>query len=298
MGGKQPLACLVILAGIAVAPGGALAGAWVQDPGTAYIRVTSGYLASDERFDQEGDRVPWDASGGGFRDSQYQELAATLYAEVGIAAGWNAVASVPWSRVQADQPTAVFTTYGVGDITLALKRALSSGGGTVSSAMVGFAFPGGYDETEYPALGAGVREGSILAQVGHSWGSPWANLEAEVRVRGGGHADQLRGALGGGMSANRWIAFRAEARGVLSLFEEMGILPAAPVGTGSPPFDPAAADPTYLDLAGTVSVHVTRGVALEGEVRSTVRGENTLAGTRWTLAVATSPAWRFREEGR
>ena len=59
-------------------------------------------------------------------------------------------------------------------------------------------------------------------------------------------------------------------------------------------FDPAAVDPSQLDLAATLSYTIGAGVALEAEARSTVWGENTLTGTRWGLALATSPAWRWR----
>ena len=43
-----------------------------------------------------------------------------------------------------------------------------------------------------------------------------------------------------------------------------------------------------------MSWRVGAGLALEAEVRRTLAGRNTLAGTRWGLAVATSPAWSWR----
>lgn len=282
-------------AGLWLVPAAACGGAWTQEPGTAYVRVTTGYLASSERFDGSGDRVPWDSSGGGFRNSEYQDLAMALYTEVGFAPGFNAVAYVPWSRIQAEQPTAVFTTYGVGDIFVALKRRLWAGPATVSSVLAGLSFPGGYDELEYPALGSGVVEASVLLQVGHSWSGPWGNLEGEFRFRGGDYAHQLRGAVGGGFPLGRRLSLRGEARGALALDAESGGGADQTPGTDPDlPFDPATADPSYLDVAGTVSFALLRGVALEGEVRGTLRGENTLAGVRWSIAVATSPSWRYR----
>jgi hypothetical protein len=281
-----PRAFLVPLLGL-VAAGDASAGAWIQAPGTAYLRVVSGILITDQRFDANGDHVPWDTSGGGLRNSEYQDFSASLYGEVGVTRGWNAIFWTEWKHLEAQQPSAVFTTYGFGDVALGIKRSILAGGGTVMAAVAGIAFPTGYDMNEYPALGAGVTEGIFQAQLGRYWGGPWSNLEAEFRVRGGGYANQLRGALGGGFGLIRRVAVRGEARGLWSLGT-----PDTTTTTGF--FDPETQNPRYLDLAGTFSVTVGHGVAVEGEVRSTVMGENTLAGTRWSLALATSPVWVWR----
>ena len=58
-------------------------------------------------------------------------------------------------------------------------------------------------------------------------------------------------------------------------------------------FDPAAVDPSELELAATVSYSFIRGLAVEGEARRSVWGRNALRGTKWSLALATSPAWRW-----
>ena len=59
------------------------AGAWLQEPGTAYVRFASGRLTTRERFDENGTRVQWDTSGGGFRNARYRDLNLHLYTEVG-----------------------------------------------------------------------------------------------------------------------------------------------------------------------------------------------------------------------
>ena len=261
------------------------AGAWLQPYKTAYLRITSGVLVSDERFDENGDRVPWDTSGGGLRDAEYHDMNVTAYGEVGVARGWNAIFFTEWKHLEAQQPSAVFTTYGLGDVALGVKRSLYSSWTTVASVVAGISFPTGYDVNEYPALGAGATEGIVQAQLGRSWGGPWTNLETEFRVRNQGYAEQLRGALGGGWTMFRRVGVRGEARGALSL----GVPDSTATSSGF--FNPETQNPSYLDLAGTLSVAVGHGVAIEGEVRSTVMGENALAGTRWTLALATNPVW-------
>jgi hypothetical protein len=113
----------------------------------------------------------------------------------------------------------------------------------------------------------------------------WGNLEAVYRARGGVFSDQVGGVLGGGWWPSKRLGLRGEFRGWLSL---------TPSIEGSDVrFDPAVVDPSELNTALTVAFVATGGLALEGEVRTTLWGENTLAGTRWSLAVATSPAWSW-----
>ena len=78
---------MVILGAALAASGGtataARAGAWLQDEGTAYVRVAGGVLTTRGALRRDGDRVQWDTSGGGFRDARYQDLALSLYTEAG-----------------------------------------------------------------------------------------------------------------------------------------------------------------------------------------------------------------------
>lgn len=274
---------------VCLVPGTARAGAWLQDEGTLYLRLGAGLLTTRERFDANGNRVQWDTSGGGFRDARYRDLGLSLYTEVGVLRGWNAIVAAGWSRLQAEQPSAVFTTYGLTDITLGVKRGLWNPGRAVTSAAVAVTFPTGYETADYPALGSGVTDVSVQALAGASAGVLWGTTEVEYRLRGGGFRNQVRGALGGGWNASRRVGFRAEVRGAAAVGTGDGTY-----GAGMVRFDPATVNPRYLDAAATASLAAGRGAAVEFEVRSTVAGENTLAGTRWTLAVATSPAWRWR----
>jgi hypothetical protein len=274
----------------AVLPGAApaFAGAWVQDAGAAYLRLSGGYLSTHERYDGNGDRAPVDEAGGGVRHTRYDDLSMTLYAEVGVAPGWNAVGSLTWKSLRTVQPAAEFSTWGLADGALGVKRALSRGPGLVSALGVYAVFPTGYDETEYPALGSGVLDVSLLGEGGRSFGAFWITGEAGFTLRGGAFQDQARGALGGGWGTGR-LGLRGEARGAVAV---EGSGEGTNPGSGTS-FDPTAEDASNLDLAGVVSVKVLWGVALEAEVRGTVAGENTLAGTRWSLAMATNPAWRW-----
>lgn len=264
----------------------ALAGAWLQPEGKAYLRLSSGILNTETRFDSEGEEVPFDASGGGFRNVSYEDLAVNFYAEVGIHPDWTLIGVGSWKNLQAEQPSAIFTTYGFGDLGLGVKRSLYRSTWTVASASGMISVPTGYDPAEYPAIGSDVSEGSVsleLGRAGHAW---WSNVESFLKIRGGDFRSQVGGSLGGGFSVSSSWAFRGEFRG------------AVPVGstdnTGSGAlFDPTAVDPSNLDVAGTVSFNLPQGVAIEAGLRSTVWGENTLKGTRFSVALATSPSLRL-----
>jgi hypothetical protein len=134
-----------------------------------------------------------------------------------------------------------------------------------------------------------VVDASLVGEMGRSFGAFWMTAEAGFTLRGGAFEDQVRGALGGGWGRGR-LGLRGEARGAAAL---AGSSEGENPGSGTS-FDPTAEDASNMDLAGVVSGGVPGGLALEAEVRGTVAGENALAGTRWSLAVATSPAWRWR----
>ncbi len=288
---SRVLRLMVILGAALAASGGtataARAGAWLQEPGTAYVRVMTGYLGTRERFDPDGHRVPFDQAGGGFRNTRYLDLSTWVYLEAGLAPGWTLVATGSWKRLRAEQPSAVFTTYGLGDAGVGVKRALQRHGPAVASVRAVLVTATGYDAGEYPALGSGVTDLELAGSLGRSLGAAWLNGDVEFVFRGGVFRNRVGGAVAGGLPVAPRLDLRGEAR--------FG----GPVGrerasTESLRFDPAAVDPSGLEAAGTVSWRVGAGLALEAEVRRALAGRNTLAGTRWGLAVATSPAWSWR----
>ncbi len=280
-------AVLLALVSLLGGSGPARAGAWLQEPGTAYLRLSAGTLSTRERLDQDGRTVPFDAAGGGFRNTRYEDLAVSMYAEVGLVPGWNLVAAGSWKRLQANQPSAVFETYGFSDLAVGVKRGLWRGSRGVASVLAAATIPTGYAVEEYPALGSGIRDLSLGLSAGSSFTGYWGNLDAAYVFRGGVFRDRVEGALGGGTGIGSRVGLRGEARGGVAV----GSSPARP---GEMRFDPATVDPDNLDLAATVSVAAGRGVAVEAEARTTVWGRNTLSGTRWSLALATSPAWRWK----
>jgi hypothetical protein len=284
---RRFLLCPILLLLVAPAHGGA----WLQPEGRAYVRLSGGLLSTDERFDADGHRVPFDDAGG-FRSTDYQDLLVVLYAEMGIHRDWTLLFEGTLKSVTATQNSAVYRSRGTGDLGVGVKRKLWRNLWNVGAVTGFLRFPTGYDETDYPSVGSGVTDLGLVFQAGASTFDFWMNLDLSFVLRGGNFRDQTGAALTGGWKASRRIGLRGEVRGGIPV----GGLP--PASTDSlAPFDPNGVDPRYLDLAATLSVQVVRGVSVEAEVRSTVAGENTLRGTRFGFALATTPSVRLWGDG-
>lgn len=270
-----------------VCPSRSHAGAWLQEPGTAYLRLSAGYLSTDQRYDENGNVIPFDNAGGGTRDTRFKDGSFTLYSEWGVHPNWNLLGDVTWKYVEAVQPSATFKTWGAGDVRAGIKRRLYRGTSTVMAMGVLVVIPTGYDPDEYPALGSGVWELGGLFQIGGSGTGYWWNTDALFRWRGEPFRPLIELAVNGGTGIGDRLGLRFEARGGMPIG-------ASNISNEDFRFDPVTVDPTWVDLSGTVAFDLKNGLALEAEVRGTVHGENTLKGTRFTLAVATQPAWRFK----
>jgi hypothetical protein len=280
----------IIAAGLLpLLPGVATAGAWVQREGEAYIRLTGGYLEADERFDKDGNKIPFNET----IPTVYQDFAMTLYTELGVHPQVTLIGDVNWKALEANAKGVGFSdssTTGFADARLGLKVGVGKWNTTVASIGGVITFPTGYDPTDYPALGSDVTELTLDAQIGDASIKSWINGEAWIKFRGGDFRDQIGGALGMGFDVAGPLAFRGEGRGGLPLGK--------PRENNDPVVDPADFDPAFFDLAGTLSFRVGGAVALEAEARTTVGGRNTLRATRWTVGIATSPAARLWEPPR
>jgi hypothetical protein len=271
-------------------PRAGLAGAWVQPEGEAYVRLTGGYLATDERFDRDGNKIPFHET----TPTEYQDLLMALYAEVGIDGHVALITDLAWKAVDAKVQNAATgadsSTAGFADAGLGLKVVVAKWNTTVTSVGAMLRFPTGYDPDDYPALGSDVSEITLSAQMGDASIKSWINGEAYFMLRGGDFRNQVGGALAMGFDITRILAFRGEARGGLPLGDARV--------NDDPQVDPADFDPSFFDLAATLSLKVARGLAVEAEARNTLGGRNTLRSVRWTFGIATSPTLRLWEPSR
>lgn len=260
------------------------AGAWLQPEGKAYLRLSGGWLETRERYDKNGDVIPFDDSGG-FRKTTYRDAESILYGEVGLTWDVTVLGAMIFKSLRATQEAAVFKAEGTADGMLGVKAKLWRGWWHVGSVSAEWWFPTGYDETLYPSLGSGthgLRGGLHGGVSGHGW---WSNVDLHYMLREEPFRDQFHGTFSAGARLSRTLALRGTVGAHTPLGEE---------GTQSSLllFDPATVDAFQVDVSGVVSLDLGQ-IDLECELRSVVNGENTLKGTRVSFAVATSPRVRL-----
>lgn len=269
----RPGLMLLVLATVS----GAQAGAWLQPPGKAYLRLSGGWLETDSRFDASGHAVPFDDFGG-FRDTTYRDLESILYMEVGVHPRLTVLGTALAKSLRASQEAAVYRTRGLSDVMVGLKTRLWKGLWHVGSLSAEWWLPTGYEPDHYPALGSGTRTLRLGAHAGASAGKVWANADVIYGFRQTPFRNQLWGILSGGYA----LSSRLAARGSVGVLSPLGKTKQIPEAL----FDPATVDARGVEAAATLSWGVGAW-ALEGEVRGPLQGENILNGTRVALAVAT-----------
>jgi hypothetical protein len=155
----------------------AFSDAWPRGAGAVYLYSGVARTSATEAFDPAGKRIPFPGRGGSQRR-------ASLYVESGITETMTLVANVPYQRVTARGFFNDFTTSGLGDLDLRLRRSAPLRAGWVA-VEAGAMIPLGYDRTDFPQLGSGrtepivnfaygtairaLPEGFFSAQAGYRW---------------------------------------------------------------------------------------------------------------------------------
>jgi hypothetical protein len=261
----------------------ALAGAWTQARGHVYFRAAVSGVDTDERFDVDGERVPFQESGAAIRDTEYRSRELRLYAEYGITDLVTGYGSLAYARLRMEQVSVRYETNGAADLYLGVRYRLTRGGPPVSvSGEV--KVPTGYATEETPALGAGTADGTARLLAGISRGRSYGTAEAGFTLRAGDFQNELLYAAEVGWSAPRTLSARAVLRGRRALGEP------SPETGASPLFDPGLASPRLATIDGVLGFEVARGVTLETGISRVLGGRNALAGTALEVALAWSGA--------
>ena len=79
------------------------AGAWVQQPGAHYLKLSANYLSTSEEFDHRGERLVILAEDPGFTDASFRDLNATLYGEYGWRQRVSLIASLPLKSLRSSR---------------------------------------------------------------------------------------------------------------------------------------------------------------------------------------------------
>jgi hypothetical protein len=253
----------------------ACAGAWTREAGSWFGKIGLDRWFTDERFDEHGNRVPYQETQPGFDDTdEYRNVALRAYGEYGITDEWTVTGSTSFEIIEAEGNGVETRTTGFSDLRFQVKRLLVPGP-VVISTFVELKTPTGYDEASFPALGSGLSDVAVSLAAGASSNLGYATMETGFVSRGGDYANEIPLNLEVAWAARRDLFVRTEWRALLPVTD--------PVAQG-PVFDPRQASSRSL-MGGLSVVLVGDVVDIVLGFDQAISGRNTLAGTRYNLAV-------------
>lgn len=265
-----------ILALVGVLPGFAIAGAWTEPQGGAYVRFAGAGIDTRDRFDSEGNRVAYD-DGGAAGPVRYRDRELRLYAEYGLRDAVTLYGSATYKSVRTEQGTASSENVGVSDLGIAARVRVRGGGAPIALAVEALV-PSGYSTTGSPTLGSGEAQITLRGLWGVGLGRAYATGDAGFTYRAGRYRNELvySGEAGSRLMGPAYA--RVVARGVRAFGEPSG----RPQGAV---FDPGLTSPRSLELAATAGVDLGGGVSLEGGLTHALSGRDSLAGNSLELAL-------------
>ncbi len=160
-------------------PALAHAQAWTMQPGEAYFKITQGFANASERYDANGDVVPYDPNTDG---TPFRDRSRYLYGEVGLAPKLTLFGTLPYKRLFIrDGGFAVPVERRAADLgsaVLGLRVGLEDAIGVLDersalAANIGFTVPLGYRRNYAPTVGPGQVDAQLLLAYGRSlWPLP------------------------------------------------------------------------------------------------------------------------------
>ncbi len=154
------------------------ADAWPRGAGSVYLHGGFARMSTTEAFDPAGERIVFPGRGASQRRG-------SLYLEAGLTDRLTLVANLPFQRVTARGFFNDFTTSGLGDLDLRLRRSRAIAAG-VFAFEGGATIPAGYDRNDFPQLGSGRIEPLVNFAFGTSLRSlpeGFASLQVGYRFR-------------------------------------------------------------------------------------------------------------------
>ena len=173
-------------------PALAHAQAWTMQPGEVYLKITQGFANASERYDANGDVVPYDPAVEG--ETPFRDRSRYLYGEVGLAPKLTFFGTIPYKRL--------FITDGgfaepverqasdLGSAVVGLRIGLDEAVGlrddrSALAANVALVVPLGYRRNFAPTVGPGQVDAQLLLAYGRSlWPLPaYAQVAVGYRHR-------------------------------------------------------------------------------------------------------------------
>lgn len=276
------------------------AGAWTQPAGGYYLKLAPAFLRTSEEFDYRGRRQPIAAEEFATADAVFTDFSLSAYLEYGLRQHLTLIAQFPFRALRTERQLLIggglarqqerLHTFGIGDLTLALRHALRPGP-LVISLQTGLKLPSRYArQPTGPPLGTGEVDGEFHLQAGRSLYPLPAYFSASLgyRRRGGPLHDEWLYAAELG-----WTAGILQARLAVDGIRNTATPPdiagrpvvtPLPGGGGTVP-ELIAGDQHVTKLSATLACSVRPGRILQAELLRPAAGTNALGGTTWVLGL-------------
>lgn len=250
------------------------AGAWTLGKGKIYDRLSLNFYYADDEFDKNGDRYRFDANG------DFSDINGANYIEYGLTDRITLINSLYFKHIEKDDDYSKTTTYGIGDIDLAMKVKLMEGRGGVFSAQGLVKIPEAYDKNDRVPLGNGQYDVELKFLYGISlWPylPGYCGVEAGYRWRFSDPSDEFRYLIEFGMDLTSDLYGRIKLDGIYSIDN------GTHTDSGGNPTATNNFDLGKLDV--TLGYKVTPTWGIETSYTPEIYGQNTAAGATYTLAV-------------
>lgn len=164
--------------------------AWTLPPGEVYLKITQGFANASERYDADGEIVPYDADTDG---TPFRDRSRYLYGEVGLASNLTFFGTLPYKRLfitdggfaEPVERQASDIGSAVLGLRVGLDEALPLDDRSAVAANVALIVPLGYRRNVAPTVGPGQVDAQFLLAYGRSlWPIPaYAQAALGYRAR-------------------------------------------------------------------------------------------------------------------
>ncbi|QEM70270.1 transporter [Geobacter sp. FeAm09] len=259
---------------VAVSAATAFAGAWTEPRGAFYEKLSYNYYYAHETFDGGGNRAGT-AGNGKFTDNNISN-----YAEYGLTDDLTVINALTYKWLENENDDSRATAAGIGDVDLGARYKLHESHAGIVSAQVLVKIPGTYGKSDPLPLGNGQVDAELRFLYGRSlypFIPGYANVELGYRWRTDGPADELRYLAEFGLDFTKSVYGRVKLDGIYSMDNGRKL-----DGSGNPTATNNF-DLGKLDVA--VGYKIGPAWGLELSCRPDIYGQNTAAGTNYSLAV-------------
>jgi hypothetical protein len=254
--------------------GTCFAGAWTQQKGKLYDRLSLNYYFADDEFDEHSRMIDFPANG------EYWDSNIANYIEYGLTDRITLINSLYLKHIHWQDDFQKINTYGIGDIDVGAKYKLSEGPWGVVSTQGLVKIPNAYDKDANLPLGNGQYDVELSLLYGKSlWPyiPGYCNFELGYRWRFAEPSDELRYLVEFGTDIYKSLYGRIKLDAILS------------INNGSK-FD-ISGNPTATNnfnlgkLDMTVGYKISKRWGLEVEYTPEIYGKNTAAGATYSFAL-------------